>query len=429
MQWCMHMRTALMVIVLVIQSISLSQPQRVIVLDNADSLFGRVIDGAEARELIGNVRFHQENVFVTCNRAVQYIQAGDVVLLGNVVVVDSNVTMRSPRGIYHRNDRYAEAFDSVSLDDGNVRLVARYGNYLIGPKRAFFRSHVVVHDSASIVTADSLTYFRFEKRSIAAGNVIVRSATDNITLTGQRLEHFSTNQFSRMTEHPVMVQFDTSAGGSIDTLVVRGKVMEAYRDTVKRLVAIDSVQIVRTDLAGLAGEVDFYTLGDSILLRRSPVVWYENTQVSGDSINAYLKDRKINRLIVTGNAFAVSQSDSLYPERLDQLAGDIMSVHFEEKGLDRINVYNRALSVYHLYEDSAANGLNTSSGDRILISFHKGKVRSINVTGGVEGRYVPENLVKNREREYALPGFVWRTDRPRMRRGDFPDRSVVSNWP
>lgn len=403
-----------------------SQPQRVIDLDNADSLVGRIIDGEEVRELIGRVRFHQENVHVSCDRAVQYIRSGDVVLMGNVLVVEDSVSIRSPRGIYHRDNRRTEAFDSVSLDDGKVQLVAKYGEYLIGPRRAFFRSHVVVRDSASTFTADSLTYFRTEKRSIATGNVTVHSRTDNITMTGHRLEHLSTSQFSRMTERPVMVQFETSPTGIVDTLVVRSKVMEAYRDTVKRLVAIDSVQIIRSDLAGLAGFVDFYVQGDSILLRRSPVVWYQNTQVSGDSINVYLKMRKLSTVSVMGDAFAISQSDSLYPDRLDQLAGELMSMHFEEKGLDRINVYNRALSVYHLYEDSSANGLNASSGDGILISFYGGKVRSINITGGVEGRYVPENLVHGREHEYALRGFLWRTDRPTMRHEDLPNIPVES---
>jgi hypothetical protein len=46
--------------------------------------------------------------------------------------------------------------------------------------------------------------------------------------------------------------------------------------------------------------------------------------------------------------------------------------------------------------------------------FTGGKVSKIRIVGGVEGQYVPENLAKDREKEYALPGLAWRADRPRL---------------
>jgi hypothetical protein len=41
--------------------------------------------------------------------------------------------------------------------------------------------------------------------------------------------------------------------------------------------------------------------------------------------------------------------------------------------------------------------------------FAEGKAEAITVYGGVEGAYFPENMVKGRETEYALPGFIWRS--------------------
>jgi hypothetical protein len=124
-----------------------------------------------------------------------------------------------------------------------------------------------------------------------------------------------------------------------------------------------------------------------------------------------------------GNAFAISRSDSLHPERFDQITGDLMKLLFVEQGLDRIDVETHAISVYHLYEDSLANGLNKTSGDRILMYFADGKVRSIKIVGGVEGQYFPENMVLNREKDYAIPGFRWREDRPEIIRQD-PGRAA-----
>ncbi len=391
-----------------------AQESRVIVLHNADSLVGSIVNGESVKEWIGNVRFSQGRTFVNCDRAVQFEASGDVQLIGRVVVTEDSVTMKAPRGMYHREARMAEAFDEVSLDDGTVRLTARYGEYFTDLRQAFFRSQVVVRDSASVVTADSLRYFRDGKHSVAMGKVKVVNPPDNVTIWGGRLDHESVHEFSRMTVNPVLMQLDTSASGTIDTLLVRSRVMESYRDTVKRLVAIDSVEILRADLAGTAGMVQFFSAGDSILFRRSPVVWYQQTQVTGDSLNVYLRQRKLYRVSVMGNAFAVSRGDSLHPDRYDQLTGDGMQLFFRNQALDRIDVDNHAISVYHLYEDSLGNGLNRTSGDRIIMTFDAGKLRTIRVQGGVEGQYYPENMIRKREREYALPGFQWRESRPQI---------------
>jgi hypothetical protein len=69
--------------------------------------------------------------------------------------------------------------------------------------------------------------------------------------------------------------------------------------------------------------------------------------------------------------------------------------------------------VYFLFEDGAPNGLNTTSGDHVAINFEKRKINTITVTGGVEGRYVPERLLATRQAEYNLPGFNWKERRPR----------------
>jgi lipopolysaccharide export system protein LptA len=388
---------------------------RVIVLENADHVEGKEINGESAREFVGNVRFSQENVHVTCDRALQMLASGRVNLTGNVVVVDdSGVTMRSPRGVYFRDERRAVGQDSVHLTDGKVVLTALYGEYFVDPKRAFFRNRVVVQDTASVINADSLTYFRSEKRSIAEGNVRVVNRTDNVTITGHRLDYWSARQFSRITDEPVLMQIDSNASGKKDTLIVRSLVMEAYRDSTKLLRAIDSVRMIRTDLAAVCRLAHFYMAGDSILLRGAPVVWYEETQVTGDSINAYLKERRLDRVNVMGNAFAISRGDTSYPDRLDQLTGEVMRMRFVDAGLKRIDVETRAISLYHVYEDSSGNGVNRTSGDRIVVLFEDGKAQSLRVVGGVEGQYTPENLLEGKESDFRLVGFHIHTNRPRM---------------
>lgn len=396
-----------------------AQQDRVVVLENADSLVGLVIGGEDARELIGNVRLAQGNVRITCDRALQFIRSGTVNLTGNVVVNDDSLTLTSPRGTYHRDARRAEAFENVRLTDGRMDLTAEYGEYLIEARTAFFRSRVRIRDSASVVTADSLVFYRDTRRSVASGRVRVESPSDRILIMGSRLEHDPAAGMNRMTGDPVLFQTDTT-GGVTDTLIVRSLTMESVRDTLPRLVAIDSVRVLRGELSALSSRAIFYTQGDSILLRGSPVVWYQDSQTTGDSIDVALENRSLREVFVVGNALTLSSADSLRPSRHNQLAGETLRMAFEDKRLRTVRAEVRAMSIYYAYEDGAANGVTTSTGDRITLLFEEGRVRSISIVGGVEGEYHPEPLVLGRETEFRVPGFLLRTDRPTMNNIEIP---------
>ena len=422
-------RASVVLLVALAFSPELRSQSKNVFLEHADSLVGKIIDGQQARELIGNVRMFQDQVRVWCDSATQFLQSGKVFLAGHVVVRDDSVTMRAPRGIYDPNLRKAEGHNGVSLDDGKVLLIAREGEYFVDEKRAFFRTDVFVREKNSTILSDSLTYFRNETRSVAEGNVRVRDSAENLVITGSRLEHWSAEDISRMTGTPALVQFDTTADGRVDTLLVRSRMMESYRSGQRRLLAIDSVRIVRSDLSALAGFAMFYPDGDSIMLRTEPVVWYEKTQINGDSIDVYLKMQQLEHVDVQGNALAVSMVDTLGVVRFDQLAGETMHMFFTEKKLRKVNLDRRATSVYHLFEDSLANGLNRTSGDRIVMEFDSGKVTSITVIGGVEGEYVPENLVHGDESSYHLPGFLWRDDRPSITPPDHAEiKGIALEW-
>jgi lipopolysaccharide export system protein LptA len=402
---------AALVLALLLSSPGRGQQSAPIDLENADSLKGLVIDGQDARELIGNVRIRQERVVITCDRALQYIAQERVQMTGHVVVKDDSVLLRAPRAIYHGSERRAEAFEDVRLDDGRTSLSATYGEYFMNEHRARFQGRVHVEDSSSFVDSDTLHYLRDGGRARASGNVSVTGKNDRVVISGGHLDHSAEPPYSRMTGDPTLVRVDTATGAR-DTLTVASDVMEAFRDSTRLLVATDSVRFLQGELAGICRQLRFFTANDSLQLRGTPVVWYGETQVAGDSINVYLRNRKLYRVAVLGSAFTVSRSDSAYATRFDQMTGDSLFMRFGENGLEEIDARSQATSIYHLYEDSLGNGLNRSSCDRIVLVFRDRKLQQISFIGGVEGTYVPENLLFKREGEYRLPGFVWRGDRP-----------------
>ncbi len=391
-----------------------AQQGETVILQNADVFSGkRLTNGEDVRELEGNVRFKQGNVRVWCDRAIQFLNRNEIELIGNVKIVRDTITLTSRKGRYYGNQRKSDGEGNVKLKTPHVTLHADFGTYYIDEKKAFFQRNVSIVDSTTVIYGEQLTYYEKERKSIAMLNVRIVIASDNVTMFGNYLEHFDSTKYSKMTEHPRLMQIDTTEKGEIDTLAVKSIMMESFDDSTKKLIATDSVVIVRGAMAARCGLVKYFTRDEKIELYQKPVVWYDENQVTGDTIFLSLRNNRLETASVRTRAFVASLSDSLYPLRYNQLTGRTITMKFNNNKLQETFVERNAISLYFLYGDSASNGVNKTSGDYILMKFNDGKPHTINVSKGIEGSFYPENLVeRNGVGQYNLDGFNIRDDRP-----------------
>lgn len=387
-------------------------------LIHADSLVGYNSGGDSFRDLVGHVVMQRENTILNCDRAVQNMSQDIVDLYGNVRVEDDTLTLRTKQGRYFGKTNLVASDSGVYLNDRRRTLTADRGTYDSDTKVAQFFGNVFVHDSASQLTSDRLVYYRNEEKTFADVNVKIKSLENNVTVRGFHFEDYSKKNYSLVTGEPLLVQIDTSSDGKIDTLMITSLMMEAYRDSAhvpsgsERFIANDSVQVIRGSLSAHCGHGIYLSKDSMVVLQKQPIVWYEDNQLTGDSVTVYIRDRKISRVDVNGNAFAVSQSDSVFADRYNQLKGKKLAMYLTDRKVDHIIVENNATSLYYLYDKNKPNGVNSVSGDRVVMYFKDGKIERIAVISGVEGNYYPEKLVKNRVGSYDLAGFTYHKNRP-----------------
>lgn len=411
----------LVLFICVFKNLQTQEDSYVIMLHHADSLVGKVVNGENVRELIGNVQFSQGKVVVNCDRAVQFLKSNIVNLEGNIKIQDDTLIFFGKRGLYNSNDKTAEASDGVYLEEGSRKLFADYGKYFVPEKRVLFKGRVSVQDTASNLFCDELVYFRNEKHTIARNNVILSDLKNNLKTYSGYFEN--KDNYSFISDNPAIVQIDTSESGKLDSLIILSNEIHSYQDTIFRFIAVGNVRMRRENVFAECGESIYYVDEDSLIMKNHPFIWYEETQISGDSIFVKLKERKLERIFVHGKAFAISRSDSIYKNRYDQMLGKTLTINFDNGEINNIVVQTTAKSLYYLYEESSSendttkkinkpNGLNITTGDKIIISFKQKKVEQIKVVGGVEGKYFPEKLIFAREDSYNLEGFNWRENKP-----------------
>ncbi len=381
-------------------------------------MIGRKYDSKVVRELIGNVQLKHENIYFWCDRAIQYVDENRIEAYGNLKVRQDTLFLEADQGVYLGDKKIAICDGNVKLTDGRTTLEAEHGSYDTQKKLATFKTNVKLVDSTTVITAEQLFYYRTEKKSIAVGNVVIKNLENNITIYGGYFENYDSTKYSVIRNNPKLVQIDTTSDGKIDTLIVIGKFMEAFRDTnVSMFSATDSVVIVRGNLSAVCGDVFYYDKKEIIILWRKPVIWYGDSQVSGDSVVVKLKERKIDEVYVYGSAFVIEPADTSYPERFNQLKGKSMVIKFKDNKIDEVHVVKNAISLYYIFEtsdkgDKKANGVNYVSGDSVWIKFKDGKINRIKIIGGIEGTYYPEEMVEGKETSFNLEGFNYIKRKP-----------------
>lgn len=433
---------------------TVSAQEREMIIVIGDSLVGKVVNGESIREVSGNVVLTQGNVRITCRKAIQYLSRNDAELIGNVIATQDTLTIKTERGFYFGNLRKTSSNSGVLLEDKKVILTAKEGEYYFDENKAVFQSDVRLYDTVSTLTAQQLIYFRnddrviatidvkiidsvntiyadtvdhFRKRqvTVASGNVAIRNNENNTLVLGEHLEDYRESKYTIIDKLPMLVQVDSSKSTDslgvetmrLDTLFIQSKVMEVYREPEQKFIATDSVKIIR-DLFASKNDLTIYLKDEEKILtekisdeNNQPVLWYDNSQLTGDSITIYIEDKKIRQLDVDGNAFMVSQNKN-YERRFDQSSASGIKMFFDDNKIKRAEFFGNVYSIYYLYEEEQPNGLMKANSFDAIILFDDNEVSEVKLYGNPGSEYYPEQQVEGNEKSYLLPKFIFINDRP-----------------
>lgn len=450
-------------------------------LKYSDKLTGKTENGQTVREAIGNVHFVHGNVKVYCNKAYQYIDANRVELIGDVKIFQDTLSLYTSKATYYGNDGKAICEGGVTLKDPNATLRANYGTYFFNEAKAVFNRDVIIVNPTYKITSDHLTYFRNsedsyakgnvvvvkdstiikaenidfykkqgktyankdvnieqdssviycdtltdysnEKKSIASGNVKLKNLRNNVVVYGDYLENYENTKYTFIKGNAKLVQVEKEK----DTMYIYSKIMESYRQIPEYYVAKDSVDVIRDKFYSRSGYAVYSKTNDKSSDKMSffikPIVWNDNIQMTGDSIYADIKEKKLQTIYarkidgLAGSEYSfmiVENKDTNFTDRYDQATGNNITIYLNDDKAKRVEVNKNSNSLYYMYENKKGNGVNISEGMNMVISFDdEQKVDKVRIEKKPKGQYVPE--VKMNTVSLTLPGFNLRKDKPERR--------------
>jgi lipopolysaccharide export system protein LptA len=192
--------------------------------------------------------------------------------------------------------------------------------------------------------------------------------------------------------------------------------VESKDPSKKRLLAYNHVKIFKKDMQGKADSLAYQAKDSTLVFYRDPVLWTSGNQMTADSIQILLKDKKINRVYLIANSFVVSQDTLL---NFNQIKGRKMTAYFAEKNLHQVVVEGNGESLYfalqakeEVKEDKTSekytimSGMNKIVCSNMRINFQKGKVNNISFYRKPDASFIPPKELK--PEELQLKGFIWR---------------------
>ena len=285
------------------------------------------------------------------------------------------------------------------------RMEGTHGYYLTERDLAFLDEDPVMYNKTQRLTADSMLYDRQQGFAKAMNNIKMIDTSYKVVMHGQYAEVWEKIGFSFATDSTYVVYYDSG-----DSLYITSDTMFYHFKTElndeEKIVGRRHVRFYRSDMQGQCDTITYNMADSTIRMRVKPILWTQDSQMTGDFIDIKIANHTIDSLFQKGNAFIISK-DSI--EGYNQIKGTDMVSKFKNNGIDHVIVTGSAKVISWLREDDTSLiGINKSNADNMRILMKDKSISLIKYYRNIDETLFPEKDLKENDR--YLDGFVWRDE-------------------
>lgn len=233
-----------------------------------------------------------------------------------------------------------------------------------------------------------------------------RVGKDSIQLLDSTKNNVLQDTTMFVNKDSLVVESIHNVTATADTSVSKNKKIEngEKTDSVRYFLAFHHVRVFNDSLQSVSDSL-FLSSKDSVFrLYYDPVLWSGNSQITGDTIYLFTKNKQPERLYVFENGMVVNKTKEGF---FNQMAGKTINGYFVEGKIDYMRVKgSQAESIYYLQdEDSAYIGMNRATGDVIDLYFKNDELKKVLFINEVKGVMYPMNQIPADQKQ--LKNFEW----------------------
>ncbi|HKJ67415.1 MAG TPA: putative LPS assembly protein LptD [bacterium] len=395
-----------------------------LILERADRLSKVTEQGKVSTHIVGNVKFRRGDYVLYCDEGIHHQQDSIAIFWGHVRIFGNEDSLFADSlTIYDKKDILV-ARGNARLRSGAQRLNARRIRYFTESEIAQAIGNVRMREeSGRTALADSVWYNSETKQAELYGAdqhpASVYDPERQITIRGPLIKQdLNTEQLEALLR-PVLTKQDSADN---QLLQIISNTISGNPDS-GRYVAAEDVVITRDSLRAETQLATLYEGQDHAILEESPVVYYSENTIRGETIHLYFRKDTLREVYIPRQADVHSgvkgyvkvpfsqRSDSVSVTRVvrdttatdtstylleettreNVLRGTQLRIWLEKNRIRTIRVTEMATSTYHVFEDSVYQGINETSGDTINLHFAQegDSLEQIDVIGGTRGNFQP----------------------------------------
>ena len=282
-------------------------------------------------------------------------------------------------------------------------LEGKHGYYLVNEDFVYLDKRPYMHNETQQMRADSIFYDRNKGLAQAYNQVDMIDTSYQVIMRGDYVEMWENKGFSFATDSAYAISYD---GG--DSLYIHGDTLFMYFDKEKeeaeKLIARRNVRFFKSDMQGKCDTLTYLKADSTIQMRVAPILWAEDSQLTGVDIDIKLKDHNVDWVLQKGNAFIISK-DSI--EGYNQIKGKDITSRFRNGNIHRVNVDgDKAETIYWIRDDDGGLiGIDVSNSATMVIEMEKQSVSIIKSFKEINETMYPEKDLSESNR--YLSGFKW----------------------
>ena len=303
-------------------------------------------------------------------------------------------------------------------------LEGKHGYYLVKEDYVYLDKRPYMHNETQQMWSDSIFYDRRKGLAQAYSQVDMIDTSYKVILRGDYVEMWENDGLSFATDSACAITYD---GG--DSLYIHGDTLFMYfskeENKAEKLIARRHVRFFKSDIQGKCDTLTYLMADSTIKMRVAPILWAEDSQLTGTDIDIKLRNHKVDWVLQKGNAFIISQ-DSI--EGYNQIKGQDIISKFRNGNIHRVNVDgDKAETIYWIRDDGGGIiGIDVSNSTTMVIEMEKQSVSMIKSFKEINETMYPEDDIKENDR--YLSGFKWHKEaRPTDKDDIF--RSVEAEMP
>lgn len=376
-------------------------------------------------------RVVNKKTVLTSKEGLYYADLKDIYFIKDVVLKDTAYNITTDTLLYNTETQTTRFVSQTTITDSSGRTIKTKEGYINQQTgMAEFGQRPEIKDGDVTIRANTITINDSTGISTALGNAVITNEKDKQTIIAGKVERNKKTESFLATRKPLMIlqQDDDSIYVSADTLFMArltdkfGNADSVIVDTLKGIKAAKfnesdstnryfeayrNVRIFNDSMQAVCDSM-FYSFRDSIFrLYDDPVIWAQKSQITGDTILLYTKNKKADKMEAFENGFLVNELD---PGVYNQIKASRMDGWFIDGGIDSVRAMGLAECIYYLQdEDSAYSGVNQSTCDIIDIYFANKELDKVVFRSEVNGTIWP--IRQKSPSEMLLPNFRWLEER------------------